>query len=95
MALAQRIAINSGLVLVVATWAGGMLLSFLGVGIAALRIAGGLVVAEQAWRMLGNGRSGDRPIEQRNTPPELDAFFPADDLLSALSSVSPAWVVGP
>ncbi|MGA7324034.1 MAG: MarC family protein [Rhodomicrobium sp.] len=43
--LARRIAINSALVLAVATWAGSMVLSFLGVGIAALRIAGGLVVA--------------------------------------------------
>ncbi len=37
--LARRIAINSGLVLAIATWAGSIVLSFLGVGIAALRIA--------------------------------------------------------
>ena len=74
--LARRIAINSGLVLAIATWAGGVVLSFLGVGIAALRIAGGLAVAEQAWRMLRDGGSGDGGHEPRNTSPELDAFFP-------------------
>ncbi len=76
MELARRIAINSGLVLVVATWAGGAVLSFLGVGIAALRIAGGFVVAEQAWRMLHDGKRGAGTLERHNTSPELDAFFP-------------------
>ncbi len=74
--LARRIAINSALVLVVATWAGSVVLGFLGVGIAALRIAGGLVVAEQAWCMLRDGRGVDCTPERRNTSSELDAFFP-------------------
>ena len=59
-----------------ATWAGSVVLSFLGVGIAALRIAGGLVVAEQAWRVLRDGGSRDGAHEPRNTSPELDAFCP-------------------
>ncbi len=74
--LARRIAINTALVLVVSTWAGGLVLGFLGVGIAALRIAGGLVVAEQAWRMLQDGGSGGCTPERRAAPSELDAFFP-------------------
>ncbi len=74
--LARRIAINSALVLVVSTWAGGVVLGFLGVGIAAFRIAGGLVVAEQAWRMLRDGGSGGFTPERRTAPSEMDAFFP-------------------
>jgi multiple antibiotic resistance protein len=55
--LARRIAVNAGLVLIIAMWAGTALLSGLGIGIAALRIGGGLVVAAQAWHLLGETSS--------------------------------------
>jgi len=50
--LARRIALNAGLALLVAIYAGASLLSFFGISLGALRIAGGLVVATQAWHML-------------------------------------------
>lgn len=56
--LAGRIALNAALVLVIAMWAGATLMSMFGVGVAALRIAGGLVVALHAWRMLDGESDG-------------------------------------
>lgn len=51
--LARRIAVYAGLALMIGMWAGGALLSVFGIGIGALRIAGGLVVAAGAWRLMG------------------------------------------
>ena len=51
--LARRIAINAALALLIAMWAGTTLLSVFGIGIGALRIAGGLVIVAQAWLLLG------------------------------------------
>jgi multiple antibiotic resistance protein len=53
-ALARRVAINAGTVLIAAMWAGGLVLAFFGITLASLRVAGGLVIAAQAWRMLEN-----------------------------------------
>ncbi|NNM72207.1 MarC family protein [Enterovirga aerilata] len=52
VALARRIGFYSALVMVGALWFGGAILSFFGVTIAALRIAGGLIVASFAWQLL-------------------------------------------
>jgi len=51
--LARRIAVYAGLALLTAMWAGTFLLSAFGIGIGALRIAGGLVVAAEGWRLMG------------------------------------------
>lgn len=50
--LARRVALYAMAVLLVSIWAGSLVLGFFGVSITALRIAGGLVVAHQAWVML-------------------------------------------
>ena len=50
--LARRIGVYSLLVLLSALWGGSYVLAFFGVSIAALRIAGGLVVALFAWGLL-------------------------------------------
>ncbi len=68
--LAQRIAINSGVVLFIAMWAGAVVLSFCGIDMHALRIAGGLVVATQAWRILAGASQDSAGVSQG------DAFFP-------------------
>lgn len=68
--LARRIAFNSGIVLIVALWAGGLILAFLGIGFDLLRIAGGLVVAVQAWRMIGGGANEDITVST------AEAFIP-------------------
>ncbi|MBA2126495.1 hypothetical protein DLM45_09715 [Hyphomicrobium methylovorum] len=51
-ALAWRVAMYSTIVMITALWIGAGLMSFFGVSIDALRIAGGLVVAASAWGML-------------------------------------------
>jgi multiple antibiotic resistance protein len=50
--LARQVAIYAFVVMMVALWAGTHLLQFFGVSLAALRIAGGLVVALSAWGLL-------------------------------------------
>ncbi|MGV7031775.1 MarC family protein [Methylobacterium symbioticum] len=50
--LARRIGFYAALVMVAALWAGAPILSFFGVSLGALRIAGGLVVAASAWGLL-------------------------------------------
>ncbi|MGY2052062.1 MarC family protein [Methylobacterium sp. JK268] len=50
--LARRIGGYAAAVMLISLWAGAALLSFFGITLAALRIAGGLVVAAQAWRLL-------------------------------------------
>lgn len=52
VALARRVAIYSTFVMLGALWTGGYVLSFFGVSLNALRIAGGLVVSTRAFEML-------------------------------------------
>jgi multiple antibiotic resistance protein len=52
VALARRIGLYSALVILGALWAGAYILEFFGVSLAALRIAGGMVVATRAWSLL-------------------------------------------
>lgn len=50
--LAWRVAFYSAVVMLTALWIGTPLLSFFGITLAALRIAGGLVVSAHAWELL-------------------------------------------
>jgi multiple antibiotic resistance protein len=50
--LAARVAVFALLVMLAALWAGSYILNFFGVSLAALRLAGGAVVAESAWNLL-------------------------------------------
>ncbi|MBP2277871.1 MAG: multiple antibiotic resistance protein [Sphingomonas echinoides] len=50
--LVSRIAFYSLAVLLTSLWLGGYILTFFGVSLSALRIAGGLVVAVRAWSLL-------------------------------------------
>jgi len=50
--LARVVATYAAIVLLVSLWAGSHILHFFGVSIAALRLAGGLVVANRGWTML-------------------------------------------
>lgn len=51
-ALARLVALNSLGVMMGALWAGSYVLAFFGITLAALRVAGGLVVALSGWRLL-------------------------------------------
>jgi multiple antibiotic resistance protein len=50
--LARLVALNSLCVMMGALWAGSYVLAFFGITLAALRVAGGLVVALSGWRLL-------------------------------------------
>ncbi len=50
--LARRVGLYSAIVMLVALWGGAYVLNFFGITLAALRIAGGLVVAVRGWDML-------------------------------------------
>ncbi|MBV1834745.1 MarC family protein [Komagataeibacter pomaceti] len=52
LALARKVAFYSAMLMIASIWMGGTILSFFGITIDALRIAGGLVVAVRAWSLL-------------------------------------------
>ena len=77
--LARRVGTYSLLVMLGALWAGSTILSFFGVSIAALRIAGGLMLAGFAWEQLGapERREGRKQEQAADAGPADDvAFFP-------------------
>lgn len=77
--LAWRVALYSAIVMLTALIAGTPLLSFFGISLSALRIAGGLVVAAHAWELLSMPESQeDRKTQQAAPAGGMDdvAFFP-------------------
>lgn len=77
--LARRIAIYSAAIMLGSFWVGAYVLGFFGVSIAALRIAGGLVVASRAWILLNEPEHIEaRKTEQAESAGEREdvAFFP-------------------
>jgi len=82
-ALARRIGLYTMLVLVVSLIAGSWILSFFGITMPALRIAGGFAVAMGGWRML-NASAKTAPREALDTAPVMTlAFFPLTIPLTA------------
>lgn len=105
--LAGRIGIYSAGVMLVALWAGAAVLSFFGITLSALRIAGGLVVAVRGWDMLAAPEvNEDRKQEQAVSASGAEdvAFFPLTmpfttgpgtiSVAIALSSNQPATGIG-
>lgn len=79
VALAWRVATYSAVVMLTALWVGASLMSFFGVSIEALRVAGGLVVAATAWEMLSNSKENENRKQEQAAPAaaaEDVAFFP-------------------
>ncbi|HEY0181737.1 MAG TPA: MarC family protein [Rhodopila sp.] len=77
--LARLVALNSLGVMMVALWAGSYVLAFFGITLAALRVAGGMVVALSGWRLLNAPESHeDDKQEQAATAQGLEdiALFP-------------------
>jgi multiple antibiotic resistance protein len=77
--LARLVALNSLGVMMGALWAGSYVLSFFGITLAALRVAGGLVVALSGWRLLNAPETHeDRKQEQAASAEGLEdiALFP-------------------
>ncbi len=77
--LAWRVAFYSAMVMLCALWIGATVMSFFGVSIDALRIAGGLVVAASAWEMLLSNEQTEGRKQQQAAPAAASddvAFFP-------------------
>jgi multiple antibiotic resistance protein len=77
--LARMIAFYSALVMLVALWGGAYVLSFFGISLSALRIAGGVVVAVNAWSLLQAPETTEaRKQRQASEAEGIDAvaFFP-------------------
>ena len=77
--LARRVGVYAALVMLVSLWGGAYVLDFFGISLAALRIAGGLVVAVQAWAMLSAAEDHEERKEGQAAgatgAPDV-AFFP-------------------
>jgi multiple antibiotic resistance protein len=77
--LARLVALNSLGVMMGALWAGSYVLAFFGITLAALRVAGGLVVALSGWRLLNAPETQEvRKQEQAATAEGYEdiALFP-------------------
>jgi len=77
--LARRIGLYSLFVMLGALWFGAWLLGFFGVSIAALRLAGGLVVVSLAWQLLQTPEEREERKESQALPAQgvgEVAFFP-------------------
>lgn len=83
LALARRVAVYSTFVMLVALWAGSYILSFFGITLNALRIAGGIVVSVRAYEMLSapevpvqRKEAQAAPVERAKGDLAGYAFFP-------------------
>ncbi|MBV8458691.1 MAG: MarC family protein [Acetobacteraceae bacterium] len=76
--LAWKVGFNSLIVMLAALWAGSYVLAFFGISVAALRIAGGLVVALFAWELLKDPENWEarRRDQAASSTGEDIAFFP-------------------
>lgn len=77
--LAGLVALNSLCVMMGALWAGSYVLAFFGITLAALRVAGGLVVAMSGWTLLKapeNREGGEHGQAATAEPGEDIALFP-------------------
>ena len=81
LTLARRVGTYSLLVMLVALWAGSYVLAVFGISLAALRIAGGIVLALFAWELLGSpekreGRKQEQAANVGEGVMDDVAFFP-------------------
>ena len=77
--LAGKVAVFSAIVLMMSLWAGSYVLNFFGISLGALRLGGGLVVAQRAWQLLNAPEESEARKEQQAEPARLTAdaaFYP-------------------
>lgn len=79
--LAQKIGLFSFFVMMVTLWAGSYVLAFFGITLAALRVAGGLMVALSAWGLLNAPERREARKQQQMDAADAQAaddvaFFP-------------------
>lgn len=90
--LARRIGVYALLVMLTALWAGSYVLAFFGVSIAALRIAGGIVVALFAWGLLD---APERRHERKQAEATEGASGAGDDDDPAFFPLTLPFTTGP
>ena len=79
MLLAQRIALNSFILLVVSFLIGTHILAFFGISIPIVQVGGGMIVISTGWAMLQRKEQEDKAEVHRTTPPQdvfENAFYP-------------------
>jgi len=69
-AIARRVALYSLFVMMGALWAGSFILAFFGITLAALRVAGGLVVALSGWHLLNTPERREVRKQEQAVPAE-------------------------
>jgi multiple antibiotic resistance protein len=81
--LARAISLNSLIILIVSLSVGAYVLSFFGISLPALRVAGGMVIAYAGWNLLHAQPEGDREADRRTasdaareTSLRAKAFYP-------------------
>ena len=77
--IARLVALYSLTVMTVALWAGSYVLAFFGISLSALRVAGGIVVALSAWRLLNEPEYHEAQKQDQAAPArgsEDIALFP-------------------
>lgn len=68
--LAKLVALYALLVMLVALWGGSFVLAFFGISLAALRVAGGVVVAAAAWSLLHQPERREAEKQAQAAPAE-------------------------
>ena len=88
--LAKRIGFYAALIMLSTLWAGAPILNFFGVSLAALRIAGGLVVAASAWTLLTapEAREARKQAEATREPAGNAAGNPAGSSVGNLAEIA-------
>jgi multiple antibiotic resistance protein len=82
MALSQRVALNSFILLVASCFIGTHILSFFGISLPVVQVGGGLVVISTGWAMLKSDDDSDEPreggVKRRVSPQDefRNAFYP-------------------
>lgn len=79
--LARWVAIYSFIIISASFYVGAYVLTFFGISVPVLRVAGGIVIALAAWRMLNSDEKEADPGTQATKPPTSDtlsrmAFYP-------------------
>lgn len=83
-ALARRVALFSGIVMLISLWAGSYILNFFGISLNALRLAGGLVVAARAYQML----MAPEAHEERKQAQAASSVAVSDETADDISSLA-------
>ncbi|MCJ2090273.1 MarC family protein [Methylobacterium sp. E-005] len=87
--LSRRIGVYAALVMLGALWAGTPILNFFGVTLAALRVAGGLVVMSSAWTQLNRPEAREaRKQAEASGSADRSAAAPSEPVPSALSEIA-------